>query len=252
MAAVETKVSGYFTERLKNDEDDKDGFGTNNLTLKPEELSYALGKKGMTRKKLARSSGCIVECVPSAARAARDRAPPHACRLLLAAPSPPSPPVGHPCCLAPLARRHHGPARLWCGVCSVCEVAMAPPPPLASCPLYPGTSATRSSCRAVSRSAAVPRNTSIGSSNSCAARSTSITGRCTPHPPPDPDPAAPARIAALASQRSHHRVRIAAPARSARIAAPARSARSQRPLAAPARSPLAPRSRSPPTLAGAR
>ena len=29
----------------------------------PEELSYALGKKGMTRKKLARSSGCIVEYV---------------------------------------------------------------------------------------------------------------------------------------------------------------------------------------------
>ena len=31
--------------------------------LKPDELSYALGKKGMTRKKLARSSGCIVEYV---------------------------------------------------------------------------------------------------------------------------------------------------------------------------------------------
>ena len=29
----------------------------------PDELSYALGKKGMTRKKLARSSGCIVEYV---------------------------------------------------------------------------------------------------------------------------------------------------------------------------------------------
>ena len=86
MAAVETKVPGYFTERMKVEEDDKDGFGTRNLVLKvrrrasrhprahatdvrglccaqPEELSYALGKKGMTRKKLARSSGCIVEYV---------------------------------------------------------------------------------------------------------------------------------------------------------------------------------------------
>ena len=33
------------------------------LAAQPEELSYALGKKGMTRKKLARSSGCIVEYV---------------------------------------------------------------------------------------------------------------------------------------------------------------------------------------------
>ena len=31
--------------------------------FQPEELSYALGKKGMTRKKLAKSSGCIVEYV---------------------------------------------------------------------------------------------------------------------------------------------------------------------------------------------
>ena len=30
--------------------------------VQPDDLSYALGKKGMTRKKLARSSGCIVEC----------------------------------------------------------------------------------------------------------------------------------------------------------------------------------------------
>ena len=33
------------------------------LSRQPEELSYALGKKGMTRKKLARSSQCIVEYV---------------------------------------------------------------------------------------------------------------------------------------------------------------------------------------------
>ena len=34
MAAVETKVPGYFTDHLKAEEDDKDGFGTRTLVLK--------------------------------------------------------------------------------------------------------------------------------------------------------------------------------------------------------------------------
>jgi len=63
MAAVETKVPGYFTNDKPPDDDTAEGFGTHTLVLKPDELSYALGKKGMTRKKLARSSGCIVEYV---------------------------------------------------------------------------------------------------------------------------------------------------------------------------------------------
>lgn len=62
MAAVETKVPGYFTDKQEEDVDGVE-FGTKTLVLKPDELSYALGKKGMTRKKLARSSGCIVEYV---------------------------------------------------------------------------------------------------------------------------------------------------------------------------------------------
>jgi len=64
MAAVETKVPNYFTGDSNMDEDDDlDEWGTKTLVLKPDELSYALGKKGMTRKKLAKSSGCIVEYV---------------------------------------------------------------------------------------------------------------------------------------------------------------------------------------------
>jgi rRNA processing protein Krr1/Pno1 len=63
MAAVETKMPGYFTTDVKEGDDNPTGFGTHNLVLKPDDLSYALGKKGMTRKKLARSSGCIVEYV---------------------------------------------------------------------------------------------------------------------------------------------------------------------------------------------
>merc|ERR1740139_531081 len=52
MAAVETKSPGYFNDRLK-EEDEEDDWGLKTITLKPDELSYALGKKGMTRKKLA-------------------------------------------------------------------------------------------------------------------------------------------------------------------------------------------------------
>jgi rRNA processing protein Krr1/Pno1 len=68
MAAVETKVPNYFTGHGRErdemeDGDDDEEWGTKTLVLKPDELSYALGKKGMTRKKLAKSSGCIVEYV---------------------------------------------------------------------------------------------------------------------------------------------------------------------------------------------
>jgi len=64
MAAVETKVSGYFRGPLMEDDEDPDeDWGTKTMVLKPDELSYALGKKGMTRKKLAKSSNCIVEYV---------------------------------------------------------------------------------------------------------------------------------------------------------------------------------------------
>ncbi len=65
MAAVETKVAGYFTGSNLRDSGDEDNeeWGTKTIVLQSDELSYALGKKGMTRKKLARSSGCIVEYV---------------------------------------------------------------------------------------------------------------------------------------------------------------------------------------------
>ena len=56
MAAVETKVAGYFTGsnlRESGDEDNEE-WGTKTIVLQPDELSYALGKKGMTRKKLAK------------------------------------------------------------------------------------------------------------------------------------------------------------------------------------------------------
>ena len=56
MAAVETKVPGHFTDNVGNADCDVD-WGTDTVVLKDNEISYALGKKGMTRKKLAKSSG---------------------------------------------------------------------------------------------------------------------------------------------------------------------------------------------------
>lgn len=77
LAAVETKVPG-FSDNLSFPDDDDD-FGTDTRRLGDKELSYALGKKGGTRKKLAASSGCIVEYIGNVVymcgtREERDRA----------------------------------------------------------------------------------------------------------------------------------------------------------------------------------
>lgn len=67
MSTVETKVPGFYTETgdtYENSEDKEDGdWGTSTMKLQDDELSYALGKKGMTRKKIAWASECIVEYV---------------------------------------------------------------------------------------------------------------------------------------------------------------------------------------------
>ena len=66
MAAVENKVPRLLLGSRRRTPSRTTVRSSARKTLvlpKPEELSYALGKKGMTRKKLARSSGCIVEYV---------------------------------------------------------------------------------------------------------------------------------------------------------------------------------------------
>lgn len=64
MSTVEHKEKGYYTDKDDTYDKDNDGdWGTNTMRLKGDELSYALGKKGMTRKKIAKSSECIVEYV---------------------------------------------------------------------------------------------------------------------------------------------------------------------------------------------
>merc|ERR1719401_2321847 len=69
LSAVETKVPGYF-DKIKDDvlsrdkgKDESGTWGTDIMTFKDDELSYALGKQGGTRKKLERSSQAVVQYV---------------------------------------------------------------------------------------------------------------------------------------------------------------------------------------------
>merc|ERR1719454_839520 len=69
LSAVETKVPGYFS-KIKDEvvdrdrgRDDTGTWGTDTMTFEDDELSYALGKQGGTRRKLERSSGAVVQYV---------------------------------------------------------------------------------------------------------------------------------------------------------------------------------------------
>jgi len=63
MSAVETKRPGYFTRDVKKHTSEREGFASDTCPMDESELSYALGKDGTTRRKLARASGCIMEYV---------------------------------------------------------------------------------------------------------------------------------------------------------------------------------------------
>eukprot|EP01071_Lankesteria_metandrocarpae_P004286 Lankesteria_metandrocarpae@DN3462_c0_g1_i1.p1 len=63
MSAVEQKMPGYFTREVGDNRCEEKGFGTDTAPIKESDYSYALGKMGSTRKKLARASGSILEYV---------------------------------------------------------------------------------------------------------------------------------------------------------------------------------------------
>lgn len=63
MAAVEMKLPLYFTKTVSDCTSPDEGFSTDTVSIKEDDYSYALGRSGTTRKKLARASGCIVEYV---------------------------------------------------------------------------------------------------------------------------------------------------------------------------------------------
>lgn len=63
MAAIEAKLPSYFTKDLSQEFFSSEEWGRDTIPLEDEELSFALGKDGSTRKKLAKASGCILEYV---------------------------------------------------------------------------------------------------------------------------------------------------------------------------------------------
>jgi len=63
MAAIEQKQHGYFTKNCVARQSQEEGFDTDTMPIGDEDYSYALGRSGNTRKKLARASCCIVEYI---------------------------------------------------------------------------------------------------------------------------------------------------------------------------------------------
>eukprot|EP00921_Rhytidocystis_pertsovi_P015231 GHVQ01024299.1.p1 GENE.GHVQ01024299.1~~GHVQ01024299.1.p1 ORF type:complete len:952 (+),score=177.81 GHVQ01024299.1:89-2944(+) len=63
MSAVEQKCPNFFTSGVEECKSDDEVFGTDIMFISKEDFSYALGKEGRTRKKLAKASGCILEYV---------------------------------------------------------------------------------------------------------------------------------------------------------------------------------------------
>eukprot|EP00913_Durusdinium_trenchii_P034462 g32243.t1 len=66
MAAIEAKVPGHYTSGVG------DGWAVDTMPLTGDELSFALGKEGATRRKLASASGCILEYIGQVAYMAGD------------------------------------------------------------------------------------------------------------------------------------------------------------------------------------
>lgn len=53
----------FFTAYFSEFVDDEEGFATDRIPIRDEDYSYALGREGATRKKLARASGAVLEYV---------------------------------------------------------------------------------------------------------------------------------------------------------------------------------------------
>merc|ERR1719356_1249641 len=63
MSGVETKSPGTFTRDVREKTSSERGFDTDRMLFKDDELSYALGKQGTTRKKLEIASGAILQYI---------------------------------------------------------------------------------------------------------------------------------------------------------------------------------------------
>merc|ERR1719261_2265037 len=63
MSTVENKAPGKFTKGLREKTSNSKGFDTERIIFRDDELSYALGKEGSTRKKLELAAGAILQYV---------------------------------------------------------------------------------------------------------------------------------------------------------------------------------------------
>ncbi|KAK6587728.1 hypothetical protein RS030_81251 [Cryptosporidium xiaoi] len=64
MCYIEQKINGHFTKDLKNESHDHiDDLATDIVYIDTEDLSYAVGKEGNTRRRLCASSGAIIEYI---------------------------------------------------------------------------------------------------------------------------------------------------------------------------------------------
>lgn len=63
MSGIETKSPGFFTRGLREKQSERRAFDTDRMIFRDDELSYALGKDGATRKKLELASGAILQYV---------------------------------------------------------------------------------------------------------------------------------------------------------------------------------------------
>eukprot|EP00437_Effrenium_voratum_P024042 CAMPEP_0181403092 /NCGR_PEP_ID=MMETSP1110-20121109/3520_1 /TAXON_ID=174948 /ORGANISM="Symbiodinium sp., Strain CCMP421" /LENGTH=673 /DNA_ID=CAMNT_0023525347 /DNA_START=29 /DNA_END=2050 /DNA_ORIENTATION=- len=63
MSGIETKSPGFFMRGIREKLSERRGFDTDRMLFRDDELSYALGKDGATRKKLELASGAILQYV---------------------------------------------------------------------------------------------------------------------------------------------------------------------------------------------
>merc|ERR1719253_1886922 len=80
MSGIETKSPGTFTRGVRDKTTDTKGFDTDRMVFKDDELSYALGKEGTTRKKLEMAAGAILQYVGHIAFIAGDLKQRRRCR----------------------------------------------------------------------------------------------------------------------------------------------------------------------------
>eukprot|EP00756_Hemistasia_phaeocysticola_P017359 Hpha_TRINITY_DN15533_c3_g6::TRINITY_DN15533_c3_g6_i1::g.105244::m.105244 len=63
MSVIEMKLKSHFTGSVKAGDDEKEEWGQRTIEVTEKQISWILGKRGATRKKLAAASGAVVEYV---------------------------------------------------------------------------------------------------------------------------------------------------------------------------------------------